>query len=238
VSPDAAEPPREPSPRQAPIAIGETAVDRRRRQAMVANQLRHRDISDSHVLDAMSRVPRHQFVDPEFQAIAYDDGPLPIGHDQTISQPYIVALMTQLGGPFPATRALDVGTGSGYQAAVLAELVDEVYSVEIVKPLAEAAAARLARLGYANVTVRHGDGYAGWPEHAPYDVIILAAAAPRIPQALVDQLATGGRLILPVGDVEQQLIVIEKRRDGSTRQIRVTPVRFVPMTGAVREPPK
>lgn len=157
------------------------------RRALVERQLESRDIHDSHVIQAMARVPRHAFVGAKNQRYAYEDRPLVIGHDQTISQPYIVALMTQLVEPKPNSIALDVGTGSGYQAAVLAEIVDRVYSVEIVKPLAKQARKRLDQLGYGNVDVRTGDGYQGWPEHAPFDVIVLAAAPDHIPQPLIDQ---------------------------------------------------
>jgi protein-L-isoaspartate(D-aspartate) O-methyltransferase len=205
------------------------------RLTMVERQLRSRDISDERVLNAMRRVPRHRFVPSAMQNQAYDDGPLPIGHGQTISQPYIVALMTQLVRPEPGLRALDVGTGSGYQAAVLAELVQEVFSIEIVCPLADEARDRLAALGYENVTVRCGDGYQGWKEHAPFDVIVVAAAPDHIPQPLLDQLAPGGRLVIPVGDFYQELRLIEKRPDGRLQKTSVAPVRFVPMTGEARE---
>jgi protein-L-isoaspartate(D-aspartate) O-methyltransferase len=201
------------------------------RKRMLIQDLMGRDITDVAVLRAMGRVPRQEFVRPEDVDLAYADHPLPIGYNQTISQPYIVALMTQLARPRPNSRALDVGTGSGYQAAVLAEICKEVYSIEIVQPLAESAAKRLADLGYTNITVRHGDGYRGWPEHAPFDVIIVAAAPDHIPQPLVDQLAPGGRLVIPVGRFFQQLMVVEKLPDGSVRHIPSIPVSFVPMTG-------
>lgn len=207
----------------------------RLRRQMVEQQLRRRGIDDPTVLAAMERVPRHLFVPEEFRNVAYADGPLPIGHDQTISQPYIVALMTQLSRPGPGMRALDIGTGSGYQAAVLAELVDRVYSIEIICPIAEQAATRLETLGYTNVEVRCGDGYRGWPEHAPFDLIILAAAPDHVPEPLVEQLAPGGRLVLPVGDWYQELVVVEKAADGSVRRESVIPVRFVPMTGEAEQ---
>jgi protein-L-isoaspartate(D-aspartate) O-methyltransferase len=203
------------------------------RQSMV-DQLRGRDITDERVLATMLRVPRHEFVPLHSRNEAYEDGPLPIGHGQTISQPYIVALMTQLVRPKPNERALDVGTGSGYQAAVLAELTQEVYSIEIVCPLADEASARLMSLGYENVTVRCGDGYVGWKEHAPFDVIVVAAAAGHVPKPLIDQLAPGGRMVIPVGDFSQDLRLIEKSSDGSLRETTVAPVRFVPMTGKAR----
>ena len=172
-----------------------------------------------------------QFVPRSIRDHAYDDRPLPIGEGQTISQPYIVALMTEAVRPQPTFRALDVGTGSGYQAAILAELVDQVYSIEIVASLAAEATDRLAELGYENVEVRHGDGYRGWPEHAPFDVIIVAAAPKKIPQPLIDQLAPGGRLVIPVGESIQELVVVEKQSDGKIKRSRITGVRFVPMTG-------
>jgi protein-L-isoaspartate(D-aspartate) O-methyltransferase len=204
------------------------------RAAMVENQLRRRDIRDGKVLAAMGKVPRHLFVPDALRSEAYADHPLPIGHGQTISQPYIVALMTQLALSGPCRRALDVGTGSGYQAAVLAELVPEVLSIEILCPLATEARSRLTRLGYKNIEVRCGDGYQGWPDRAPFDAIIVAAAAPGVPQPLVDQLAAGGRLVIPVGEEDQELLLLEKRKDGGTRTRRFGAVRFVPMTGEAR----
>jgi protein-L-isoaspartate(D-aspartate) O-methyltransferase len=207
------------------------------RERMVREQLARRDISDTRVLAAMGRVPRHEFVDAESRPAAYLDGPQPLALGQSISQPYIVALMTQLARPEPSDRALDVGTGSGYQAAVLAELCREVYSVEILKPLADTARRRLRQLGYANIEVRQQDGYQGCPQHAPYDLIVVAAAPDHIPQPLVDQLATGGRLVLPVGDQYQTLMVVERQPDGTTRTWSVTPVTFVPMTGQAQQRP-
>jgi protein-L-isoaspartate(D-aspartate) O-methyltransferase len=205
------------------------------RRAMVEEQLGRRDITDAKVLEVMGRVPRHLFVPEKERRWAYGDHPLPIGRGQTISQPYIVALMTQLARPAKGQRALDVGTGSGYQAAVLAELVDKVYSIEILCPLADEARSRLWSLGYANVEVRCGDGYAGWAERAPFDAIIVAAAAPRIPEPLVRQLAPGGRLVIPVGEIDQDLVVVEKNADGTVTRTGVLPVRFVPMTGEIRK---
>ena len=202
-----------------------------RREAMVRQQIAARDVTDERVLEAMRKVPRHLFVPEPLREAAYQDSPLPIGHGQTISQPYIVALMTQLAGAAPGKKALDVGTGSGYQAAVLAEICDEVYTIEILCDLAEQARERLEALGYRNITSRCGDGYAGWPEHAPFDVIIVAAAPEEVPQPLIDQLAPGGRLVIPVGRVNQDLLVVEKTPDGSIRRFSYGGVRFVPMTG-------
>ena len=208
----------------------------RGRAEMVRAQLAARDITNDRVLEAMRRVPRHRFVSAEHAPEAYGDTPLPIGHGQTISQPYIVALMTQLADPRPRDRVLDIGTGSGYQAAVLAEIGADVASIEIVPELAAEAKARLAKLNYKNVTVRAGDGYRGWPERAPFHAIILAAAAPEIPKPLIEQLAPGGRLVLPVGGAySQELLVVTKQLDGSLRRETVVPVRFVPMTGEVRQ---
>ncbi len=201
------------------------------RWQMVRRQLAERDITEPRVLDAMRAVPRHLFVPDRVRLQAYDDSPLSIGYGQTISQPYIVGLMTQLSQPHPDAVALDVGTGSGYQAAVLACLCREVYSIEIVEPLALDARQRLSNLGYDNVTVRVGDGYRGWPEHAPFDLIIVAAAPDHVPAPLVDQLKAGGRLVIPVGQHLQSLLLVEKKADGSTRQRQIAPVSFVPMTG-------
>ncbi len=204
------------------------------RKAMVERQLEGRDITDEAVLAAMRTVPRHRFVPQRYQDYAYSDSPLPIGYDQTISQPYIVALMTQLAEVQASDRVLEIGTGSGYQAAVLAELVDSVFSIEIVKPLGEQADSVLAALGYDNVEVRIGDGYDGWPEKAPFDVILLTAAPPEIPQPLLDQLAEGGRMVAPVGTDWQELLLIGRDGDKITRR-SVIPVRFVPMTGKAKD---
>ncbi len=196
---------------------------------MVRDQLVARDVKDKRVLKAMSSVPRHEFVPADLQALAYDDRPLPIGFDVTISQPYIVALMSELADVHEGERVLDVGTGSGYQAAVLAELGAEVWGVEIIPEHAEAASQRLARLGYEKAHVRHGDGWKGWPEHAPYDAIIVAAAPAEVPKALIDQLAIGGRLVIPVGTKwHQELRVITRTRAGTSER-RVIPVLFVPL---------
>ena len=189
---------------------------------------------DPAVLDALGTVPRHMFVPPALQSRSYENRPLLIGHEQTISQPYIVALMTDLLDVGKGDVVLEVGTGSGYQAAVLAKLVRHVYSVEIVAPLAEQASERLRGLGYGNITVRRGDGYAGWREHAPFDAIIVTAGAPRIPAPLIQQLKAGGRMVIPVGpaSAEQQLMLVEKRPDGRIRMRSLGSVLFVPLTGA------
>jgi protein-L-isoaspartate(D-aspartate) O-methyltransferase len=201
------------------------------RQAMVAEQIAGRDVRDTRVLAAMRDVPRHLFVPPDAQRQAYADHPLPIGYGQTISQPYIVALMTELARPRPDDRALEVGTGSGYQAAVLSRLVSHVYTIEIVEPLARTAEQLLKKLGYANATVRAGDGYAGWPDMSPFDIIMVTAAPDHVPAPLLAQLKPGGRLVIPVGPVSaiQELQLIEKDNAGRTRTTRVTPVRFVPL---------
>jgi protein-L-isoaspartate(D-aspartate) O-methyltransferase len=203
----------------------------RLRYDMVERQLRARDIDDPRVLEAMGRVPRHAFVLPGERDEAYTDQALPLTEGQTISQPYIVALMTQLVRPQPDSKCLDVGTGSGYQAAVLADLCREVYSIEIVESLAREARSRLRQLGYDNVEVRHGDGFGGWPEQAPFDVIVVAAAPRDIPQPLIDQLAPGGRLVIPVGEYRQHLVLVEKDANGRVIQHPLIPVAFVPMTG-------
>jgi protein-L-isoaspartate(D-aspartate) O-methyltransferase len=199
------------------------------RAAMVAQQIQKRGVADARVLDAMRMVPRHQFVPAALRPLAYTDRPLPIGSGQTISQPFIVAFMTEALGVAPTHRVLEIGTGSGYQAAVLAHLAREVYTIEIVTELATRAAATLAELEYDNVRVREGDGYAGWPEHAPFDRIIVTAAPEQIPQPLIDQLVAGGRMVIPVGGAEQWLIVVEKTSSGVIQR-RTIPVRFVPFT--------
>lgn len=182
------------------------------------------------VLAAMEAVPRHAFVPEAQRAAAYRNRPLPVGHGQTISQPFIVAMMTELLGVGKSHRILEVGTGSGYQAAVLAVLAREVCSVEIIRELGDTAAATLRRLGYANVTTRIGDGYQGWPEQAPFDGIMVTAAPDHIPPALIAQLKPGGRMVIPVGDLVQDLMVVEKKPDGTTTSTAVVPVRFVPLT--------
>jgi len=205
-------------------------VYRVRRERMVSTQIEARGITDPRVLAAMRKVSRHLFIPEAERELAYDDGPVPIGEGQTISQPYIVALMTELIRPQPGDRVLEVGTGSGYQAAVLAELAAEVYTIEILEPLALRAASLLRDLGYANVHTRIGDGYRGWPEKAPFDAIIVTAAPGRVPEPLKQQLAPGGRLVIPVGTAYQELVLITRTASGF-REEAVTPVRFVPMTG-------
>ncbi|TAH39603.1 MAG: protein-L-isoaspartate(D-aspartate) O-methyltransferase [Planctomycetota bacterium] len=200
------------------------------RQRMVSEQVEARGVRDARVLEAMRRVPRHAFVPAELRAEAYADHPLPIGHGQTISQPYIVAFMTEALGLRGGEKVLEIGTGSGYQAAVLAEIAGEVFTIEIVEPLARAAEQRLREHGYHNVRVRAGDGYQGWPEAAPFDAVIVTAAPERVPQPLLDQLRPGGRLVIPVGGAWQELILLEKTAQG-LRERRLLPVRFVPMTG-------
>jgi protein-L-isoaspartate(D-aspartate) O-methyltransferase len=191
---------------------------------------------DQRVLEAMRSVPREEFVPEEEKGAAYRNRPLPIGHEQTISQPFIVALMTDLLRLEPHHRVLEVGTGSGYQAAILARLAAEVFSIEIVEPLGLEAARTLDRLGIGNVKTRIGDGYAGWPEHAPYDAIIVTAAPEHIPAQLVEQLRPGGRLVIPVGGLDQDLRVVEKKPDGTAISTAIIPVRFVPLTRERRKP--
>ena len=193
-----------------------------------------KDALAARVLHAMATVPRHEFVPEESRELAYYNGPLPIGCGQTISQPYIVALMTDLLDPQPDDVVLEIGTGSGYQAAILAQLVKQVYSVEIVLALARQSGDRLQRLGYTNVAVRHGDGYQGWPEHGPYDGIIVTAAAPHVPQPLLDQLKPGARLVIPVGlpHAYQELMVVEKDVNHNVNTRTILGVAFVPLTGA------
>ena len=196
---------------------------------MVEQQLKPRGIKDERVLAAMAKVPREEFIPPGCASRRYEDGPLPIGYDQTISQPYIVAFMTEQLRPKPSDRVLEIGSGSGYQAAILAELVADVYTMEIVPPLAKTAEATLQRLGYKNVHVKVGDGYKGWPEEAPFDAIIVTCAPEKVPQPLVDQLKEGGRMVIPVGErFAQQLYLLEKK-NGQLKESVTLPVRFVPM---------
>ena len=200
------------------------------RSRMVDEQLRARDIRSAPVLDAMLNVPRHLFVPEPQRGRAYSDSPLPIGYDQTISQPYIVAFMTQALNLDPGHRVLEIGTGSGYQAAVLSALAKEVFSIEIVAPLAERARETLTRLGYRNIQVRTGNGYLGWPEHAPYDRIMVTAAPDEVPAELVQQLKIGGLMAIPVGTAIQELRILRRTATGM-QTLRTLPVMFVPMTG-------
>ena len=202
---------------------------------MVQQQLKARDIKDDRVLAAMAKVPREEFVPPDSRGASYTDGPLPIGYGQTISQPYIVAFMTEQLQLKPNDRVLEVGTGSGYQTAILAELGTRVYTIEIVEPLAKSAEATLRRLGYKDVHVKAGDGYKGWPEAAPFDAVIVTCAPDHVPQPLTDELKEGGRMIIPVGDrFAQQLYLLEKK-NGRLRESAVLPVRFVPMRRAAEQ---
>ncbi|MFO7958653.1 MAG: protein-L-isoaspartate(D-aspartate) O-methyltransferase [Candidatus Brocadiia bacterium] len=204
-----------------------------RRERMVQQQIELRDIEDESVLDAMRHVPRHLFVPERWRPSAYTDQPLPIEHGQTISQPYIVAYMTDLLELEPGDRVLEVGTGSGYQAAVLSEITPYVYTIEIIEPLAQEAADRLEELGYETIEVKHADGYYGWPENAPFDGIIVTAAAGHVPPPLKEQLTSGGRMVIPVGGVfeVQRLILLRKDEEGQIQTRSLMPVRFVPMTG-------
>ncbi|NIQ02631.1 MAG: protein-L-isoaspartate(D-aspartate) O-methyltransferase [Nitrospinaceae bacterium] len=208
------------------------------RQRMIESDLKGRGIHDERVLRAMAKVPRQLFVPSDYRNLAYADSALPIEQDQTISQPYIVALMTQSARLQPTDKVLEVGTGSGYQAAVLAEIVKEVYTIEIHQTLAWEAADLLHGLGYANVQTRWGDGYQGWKDAAPFDVILITAAAPEIPEPLVEQLKIGGRMVLPLGPYRyaQELVVLTRKKEGLRKEF-VTSVVFVPMTGEINHPP-
>ena len=212
-------------------------LDEIRDEVRDTRELTGRPVLDPRVLEALRGVPRHMFVPDDLQASAYVNHPLPIGHGQTISQPYIVALMSDLIQPRAGDVVLEVGTGSGYQAAILARLVKQVYSLEIIEELAAQARVRLQRLGCDNVEVRAGNGRFGWPEHAPYDSIMVTAAAPRIPPALIEQLKPGGILVMPVGSryLGQDLLVLEKDALGGLEERRVLPFAFVPLTGAAAE---
>jgi protein-L-isoaspartate(D-aspartate) O-methyltransferase len=200
------------------------------RNKMVETQIINRGVSHQPTIRAMKKIPRHLFVPPEFVKEAYDDNPLPIGYGQTISQPYIVAYMTEIVKPSHAKKALEIGTGSGYQAAILAEIVDTVYTVELLTELAIESSARLKKLGYKNIISKQGDGYKGWPEHAPYDIIIVTAAADHIPQPLLDQLAENGRMVIPVGapSTVQELFLLVKTGNKIGKK-SLAPVRFVPL---------
>ena len=217
-----------------PLLVGwdDTEAQRKSRLKMVDTQIKARGVRDPKVLAALSRVPRHLFVPPPLRSQAYADTPLPIGEDQTISQPYIVALMTAALELEPDDKVLEIGTGSGYQAAVLAELVDRVYSLEIKEGLAARSAALLAEMGYDNVLTRRADGYFGWEEQGPFDAIMITAAVYAVPPPLLGQLAEGGRMILPMGNpfTYQELVLITKR-GGEVRVRHISSVRFVPMTG-------
>ncbi|MFW6262325.1 MAG: protein-L-isoaspartate(D-aspartate) O-methyltransferase [Spirochaetota bacterium] len=220
-------------------AAGPSAFDERvdERERLVERRIVAQGITDQTVVDAMRSVPRHVFVPPEHRDAAYADRPLPIGHGQTISQPYVVAYMTEVLEVGPSSRVLEVGTGSGYQAAVLAEVVETVHTIEVIEPLARSARARLESLDYDAVVVHAGDGYYGWEEAAPYDAIIVTAAAGHVPPPLLEQLKPDGRMVIPVGPVHavQQLILVEKAADGSITTTQLVPVRFVPMTGRAQE---
>jgi protein-L-isoaspartate(D-aspartate) O-methyltransferase len=210
-------------------------IDERKR--MVATQIRARDVKDPNVLKAMQIVPRHAFMPSSQRRYAYGDYPLPIEHGQTISQPYIVAFMTEALKLRPGSKVLEIGTGSGYQAAVCGEIAREVYTIEIVKGLAKTAQERLKKLGYKNVFIKAGDGFFGWPDKAPFDAIIGTAAAKRIPEPLLEQLRPGGRMIIPTGSTLgfQHLVLITKDAKGKIHKSKVMPVRFVPMTGEVQK---
>jgi len=235
-------------PQGAPARLSEAATTsrapaasedeyREERARMVREQIEARGVRDARVLAAMRKVPRHLFVPPDEQPSAYVDSPLLIGYNQTISQPYVVAFMTEALELKPQDRVLEIGTGSGYQAAVLAEVVRDVYTVEIVEPLARTAEERLRHMGYKNVHVRCGDGYRGWPEAAPFDGIMVTAAPDHVPAPLVEQLREGGRLVLPLGRWDQDLIRLRRTSQGITRE-SLLPVRFVPMTGEAEKPPR
>lgn len=211
-----------------PVSLCEEDVFSISRNSMVETQIAHRGISDQKVLDAIHKVKRHLFVPERLKKLAYGNHPLPIGHGQTISQPYIVAYMTEAANLKKGDRVLEIGTGSGYQAAVLAEIVKEVYTIEIIKPLADTARHRLKDLGYKNIYVKHGNGYLGWPEFMPYDAIIVTAAPDEIPEKLVEQLKRGGRMVIPIGSFYQELYLITKTEKGIHKKT-LLPVRFVPM---------
>ena len=224
-----------PGPANGAVATNTSQFATRRMQ-MVKEQLSGpgRDITNVRVLAALDKVPRHEFVPESYRDLAYDDRPLPIGYGQTISQPYIVAFMTEKLSLQPTDRVLEIGTGSGYQAAVLAELVAKVYTIEIIEPLARRAQADLQRLGYTNVLVRAGDGYPGWPDAAPFDAIIVTCAPDKVPPPLIEQLKDGSRLIIPIGKIWDQKLVLLHKRGPRREQTAVLPVRFVPMTGEAR----
>ena len=230
-----APPPASPVPAAAAADSAEADRYAAARNKLVDESIVARGIKDPRVIEAMRKVKRHELVPADLQAQAYEDRPLPIGFDQTISQPYVVAAMTEAAQVAPGEKVLEVGTGSGYQVAVLAELGADVYTIEIVEPLAKRTHALLERMGYTKLHVRIGDGYQGWPEAAPFDAIVVTAAPEHVPQPLLDQLAVGGRLVIPVGkDGEQDLRVITRGKDGTTSET-LFPVRFVPMTGKAQQ---
>lgn len=212
----------------------EVAQDFARQRRNLIEQLRSEGITSSTVLEAMLKVPRHKFVPPSQRHLAYQNRPLPIGHDQTISQPFIVGYMTEAASIAPGEKVLEIGTGSGYQAAVLAELAKQVYTIEIIPELAEGARTVLHELGYKNVVVKTGNGYEGWKEHAPFDAIVVTAAPDQVPQALVDQLALKGKMVIPVGTTFQEMVIITRDESGVIER-RTIPVRFVPMTGKPKQ---
>lgn len=205
------------------------------RLTMVREQIERRGVKNKNVLDAIRKVPRHKFVPVHLQKYAYADEPLPIGEDQTISQPYIVAFMTEQLQLKPGYKVLEIGTGSGYQAAILGEISDSVFTIEIVDVLAQRAKETLENLGYKHIFVKSGDGYKGWPEQAPFDAIIITAAPTKIPQPLVKQLKIGGRMILPLGEYSQELVLLEKNNEKDVTKKPLLPVRFVPMTGEIEK---
>lgn len=205
------------------------------REQMVKNQIVSRGVSDAKVINAMLNVKRHLFVPLPQRKNAYSDRPLPIGYGQTVSQPFIVAYMTEMLNLTGNEKVLEIGTGSGYQAAVLSLISKDVYSIEIIKALAEESAERLKKLGYKNVMVKSGDGYFGWDEYAPFDAVVLTAAPKRIPEPLVEQLSAGGRLVAPVGEFFQELVILDKNLKGEVTTKKSVPVRFVPMTGEIEE---
>jgi protein-L-isoaspartate(D-aspartate) O-methyltransferase len=214
--------------------LNEVTWDVLARRDMVTSQIKARGIKDERVINAMLQVERHRFVPVNYEKLAYGDFPLPIGKEQTISQPYIVALMTQELELKETDRVLEIGTGSGYQAAVLSLLVEQVFTVEIIESLADSAVRRLERLGFENIHVRCGDGFLGWPEAAPFDAIIITCAPPTLPQPLVDQLAEGGRLIVPLGE-DYQILTLYEKVGGSLQKEEIVPVLFVPMRGLIEE---
>ena len=219
-------------PRSQSESAGQTdpAQDFNAERRQLVEVLKSQGVTSQTVLDALLKVPRHEFVLPAYRNLAYQNRPLPIGHDQTISQPFIVGYMTEAAEIAPGERVLEIGTGSGYQAAILAELAQEVYTIEIIPELADGARTLLSKLGYGKVQVKTGNGYAGWPEHAPFDAIVVTAAPDEVPPALVEQLAVKGKMVIPVGSGFQQMVIITKNESGVIER-RTIPVRFVPMTG-------